>query len=76
MNVKQLAPNVTLITFRSGLQLLYSYSTPVAGHQSDMGYFRTKTYYSSTTSRHINNYLGTVKAQVVDQSWIDNLVNM
>lgn len=76
MKLKPLAPNVTLITFKSGVQILFSYSTAVAGFKPDMGYFKTKTNYSSTTTRHINNYVSRMKVTEVDQAWIDNLVDM
>ena len=54
--------------------MLYSYSTPVAGY-SDEGAFRTDKYYSVTTSKHINKYLGGKHiGKVVPQSYIDALV--
>ena len=37
--------------------LFFSYETPVAGHTILDGYFKTDTYYSRTTSKHINQYL-------------------
>ena len=35
----------------------FSYETPVAGHTILDGYFKTDTYYSRTTSKHIVQYL-------------------
>ena len=48
--------------------------TPVAGY-SDEGAFRTDKFYSVTTSKHINKYLGGKHiGKVVPQSYIDALV--
>lgn len=43
----------------NGSFVLFSYETPVAGRSisaENEGFFKTATYYSSTTSRHINKY--------------------
>ena len=54
---------------------MFSYKTTVAGYD-DQGAFRTSTKYSVTTSKHINKYLGGKDVgRVVEQSYIDNLVN-
>lgn len=42
---------------KDGKCILLSYKTAVAGWD-DMGAFRTDKHYSSTTTRHINKYLG------------------
>ena len=52
----QIASNM-YITQKYGTVLLYSYETPVAGEDQN-GKFRTDTQYSSTTTRHINKWLG------------------
>jgi len=40
-----------------GVTVLFSYSTPVAAHIADVGFFRTCEQFSSTTSKHINGWL-------------------
>ena len=57
MILRQLGSNQTEISFNNGTTLFFSYETPVAGHDLVKGYFKTETYYSRTTSKHINNYL-------------------
>ena len=57
MILRQLGSNQTEISFNNGTTLFFSYETPVAGHDLVKGYFKTGTYYSRTTSKHINNYL-------------------
>ena len=57
MILRQLGSNQTEISFNNGTTIFFSYETPVAGHDLIKGYFRTSTYYSRTTSKHINNYL-------------------
>ena len=58
MKLHSFATNRTLLTFDDGTELFFSYATPVAGYSRSLhGYFRTKSWYSSTTTRHINRYL-------------------
>ena len=81
MQIKPIASNMTELTFTpkettayGDFSVLYSYSTPVAGY-SYVGAFRTDKYYSVTTSKHINKYLGGKDVgKVVPQSYIDALV--
>jgi hypothetical protein len=65
--------------------ILFSYSTPVAGlirfkSDEEDGAFRTDTYYSVTTSRHINKYFRDVwgidpeTVRTIPQHEIDALV--
>ena len=76
MTLKPIGPNQTLLDFPAG-QILFSYATPVAGFKAGLGYFRTATKYSTTTSRHVNQYLGATvgKVLVVPQSEFDVLVS-
>ena len=57
MILRQFGSNQTEITFNNGTSIFFSYETPVAGHTLLDGYFKTDTYYSRTTSKHINQYL-------------------
>ena len=80
MKLQQIAANRTVVTFPNYTEVFFSYNTPVAGYHPDLGYVRTKKYYSQTTSRHINKYLDLkgnnldVHFTSVDQEVIDNLV--
>lgn len=57
-----------------GKSILFSYKTPVAGWD-DLGAFRTEEFYSQTTSKHINKYLGGKDiGRKVPQTYIDGLV--
>ena len=62
---------MTELTF-SDKSVLFSYKTPVAGHDSD-GPFRTDQQYSKTTTKHINKYLGHGIGRVVPQSYIEEI---
>ncbi len=53
-------------------RILFSYRTPVAAYVFGEGYVKTSTWYSSTTSRHINKW-GARDAKEVDQKFLDNL---
>jgi hypothetical protein len=74
MKLNPIGSNMTEVEV-NGKSIMFSYQTPVAGYD-DQGAFRTSTKYSVTTSKHINKYLGGKDVgRVVDQSYIDNLVN-
>lgn len=73
LKLKPIGSNMTEVEV-NGKSILFSYQTPVAGYDSD-GAFRTDEYYSVTTSKHINKYLGGKDVgRTVDQSYIDSLV--
>lgn len=60
MKLHSFATNRTLLTFDDGTEVFFSYETPVAGYSSKLGYVKTKKWYSSTTTRHINRYFNHV----------------
>lgn len=73
MKLHQLGSNMTECVI-GHTRIMFSYSTPVAG-QDDKGLFRTDQSYSSTTSRHINKYLGGKDVgRSVPQEYINNLL--
>ena len=78
MKLHSFATNRTLLSFNDGTEVFFSYSTPVAGYSENLGYVKTKSWYSSTTTRHINRYLNDKllgdTVSEVDQSVINNLI--
>ena len=74
MKLHSFATNRTLLTFADGTEVFFSYSTPVAGYSNKLGFVKTKQWYSSTTTRHINKYLGNLKHSEVSQDTINNLI--
>ena len=57
-----------------GKYILFSYKTPVAGWD-ESGAFRSEDFFSVTTSKHINKYLGGKDVgRKVPQSFIEGLV--
>lgn len=72
LELKPVASNMTELTV-GDITILFSYKTPVAGWDS-LGAFRTSRHYSSTTTRHINKYLGKGIGREVDQDYIDAIV--
>ena len=56
MELRAIGPNQTEIK-TGDRTVLYSYDTPVVVHVHGIGYFRTETRHSKTTSKHINQYL-------------------
>ena len=76
MILRQLGSNQTELSLNNGDSIFFSYETPVAGFQSEDGFFKTETYYSKTTSRHINQYLRDVDdVKEVPDQYIVDLVN-
>ena len=72
--LKQVGSNMTEITTATGNRVLFSYETPVAAY-TEQGAVRTDTFYSVTTSKHINKYLGGKDVgTVVAQDWLDRLI--
>ena len=58
MQLQQLGSNQTLLTVE-GSQYFFSYETLVAGYDAAEGtYWFVSEKYSTTTTRHINAYLG------------------
>ena len=78
MILRQLGSNQTELSFNNGNSIFFSYETPVAGYDAVDGFFKTETYYSKTTSRHINKYFKHVDENdinVVPDQYIVDLVN-
>ena len=78
MILKQIGSNQTELSLNNGNSIFFSYETPVAGYSDDIGFFRTATYYSKTTSRHINQYFKHVDAgdiSIVPDNYIVDRVN-
>lgn len=71
MNIKQLKANQTELHTSDGAIIFFSYNTPVAAQLPGGGFIRTNKKWSVTTSKHINQWLGGVKAEEVDQSVLD-----
>jgi len=72
MKIDHIASNMTELK-TDDFDILFSYSTPVAGYDYN-GPFKTDKWYSSTTTRHINKYFNGVVPRTVSQDFIDNLV--
>ena len=74
MKLTPIANNQNVVSYPDGTEVFFSYSTPVAGYHPDLGYVKTKQYYSQTTTRHINKYLESCTVKEVDQDVINKLV--
>ena len=78
MILRQLGSNQTELSLNNGNSIFFSYETPVAGFDAEDGFFKTETYYSKTTSRHINQYFKHVDESdisIVPDQYIVDLVN-
>ena len=74
MKLTPIAANQTEVSYNDGTQVFFSYRTPVAAYLPERGYVRTATYWSKTTSRHLNKWLQKVnKVSEIDQGVLDNL---
>jgi hypothetical protein len=75
INVKPIASNQTLLTMSPGIEILFSYRTPVAGHVNGQ-FIKTAKFHSVTTSRHINKYLDGRPAVIKPQKFFEKLLEM
>lgn len=76
MKITSLGANKTLLRMGNN-EVLFSYSTPVAGFIDGKGYFRTAKKWSKTTSKHINSYLPTgAKVSEMSQEEIELFVSL
>lgn len=78
MDLKQITISSTEITLKNGTSVLFSYRTPVAAVVPGRGWLKTKQFYSTTTSKHINRWLADNRVAdivtTVPQSELDQLV--
>ena len=74
MKLIKLGNNETLIKVnQENIELLFSYNTCVGG-RDEYGFFKSSTWHSRTTTKHINKYLESCTAKEVDQDVINKLV--
>ena len=59
VKIKQVGSNQTLLEHSDGIQVFYSYETPVAlvAFGDRIRTFKTEQFHSVTTSKHINKFL-------------------
>jgi hypothetical protein len=74
MKLRQVGSNQTILIIDADTTVLFSYETPVAALVRGT-YFRTSEKYSTTTSRHISQWLGGVRAESRDPEFFTSLVN-
>ena len=67
--------SATVHTLPNGIEVLYSYSTPVACYFPASGTtWRTSEWYSVTTSRQLNEWCrGYPEAVEVEQGWVNGV---
>lgn len=70
INIQQ---NMTVIVIDDKTSVLFSYETPVAAMIQGKA-IKTSTYYSRTTTKHINKWLRDIKATEVAQECLDLLL--
>ena len=74
MQLTPIASNMTEVE-TSEARILFSYRTPVAAYVFGEGFVRTEKWWSVTTSRHINKWIGKdVTTEEVSQTYLDNFV--
>ena len=76
MRLTPIAANQTEIE-TADARIFFSYKTPVAAYIFGRGFVRTNKFWSVTTSRHINKWIGVDAkndtTEKVDQTLLDNL---
>ncbi|MHA6907407.1 hypothetical protein ACQUJS_03075 [Ralstonia pseudosolanacearum] len=74
MKLKALGPNQTEVTFANGVIVLFSYTGAVAAYRPGVGYLVTDQFYSKTTLRHIEEWVGKHGSTTVSQDVLDHIV--
>jgi hypothetical protein len=74
MKLHTISINTSVITLSNGTRVMFSYDTPVAAYVPGIGYMRTATHFSKTTSKHINEWLSGAEHTVVQQQEIERLL--
>jgi hypothetical protein len=76
MKLTPIRANMNVVDLGDGkLEVLFSYKTPVACFVPGDGYFRTEKFWSVTTSRHINQWIGDAPVTVRPQEYFDHLIS-
>lgn len=73
-SIEILGPNKTIVRLPNGVAAFFSYETVVAAY-CDGKYYKTSKKFSTTTSKHVNEYLKGLEFEVVDQAWLEGLVD-
>ena len=76
MKLRQIGSNQTEVII-GNKTVLFSYETPVAAFINGQGFIQTEKKWSVTTSRHINKWLQSNNAEIIDivsQETLDELV--
>ena len=76
MNLTPIAANQTEVETKNA-RVFFSYRTPVAAYIFGEGFVKTSTWYSTTTTRHLNKWSGRDIVNTVKegpQELLDNLV--
>ena len=71
MKIQQVGPNQTAVITKDQT-VFFSYNTPVAAMVNG-NYYRTEKKWSTTTGRHINNWLNGQQAEIKSQAFFDGL---
>lgn len=74
MKLKKLKANQTEIHLDNGAVVFFSYNTLVAAQLEQGGFVKTDKKWSTTTSKHINQWLAGANAKPVPQSELDKMV--
>lgn len=76
LRIIQQGSNQTLLKVGEGVEVLFSYETPVAGRLQNGEFVRTEKRYSSTTTKHVNAYLEGCPAREVPEDFFYNLLEV
>ncbi len=73
MDVKQLGPDISLLTTNHGDEVLYSHETALAGFSHKVGLFKASGNYNSTLTIFINIYLAGREALSLSSKQIEDM---
>lgn len=70
MKLRTIGTNQSVLEFKDGQTILFSYETPVAVYTPGKGYERTELFISRTTNKHVDKWIGREPARTVSQEAI------
>ncbi|AQT27807.1 hypothetical protein HOR67_gp45 [Ralstonia phage RS-PI-1] len=75
MKLRTIGNHQSVLTFKSGVRLLFSYETPCAVFVPGEGYKKTSEFVSRTTQRHIADWVGDNPVVEISQADIASYLN-
>lgn len=75
MKLRMIGTNQSVLEFKDGTRILFSYETPVAAFIPNEGYRQTREHISRTSLKHAQKWIGREPVLLVSQEEIAQFIN-